>query len=256
MKYSEMRVDFLGAASVIDNFIGGVMEPYSYEDYLRDFVNCSSCFLKKSNGKLYKKPDSEAQGECDCISDKYAIDFKLFTSQSRMYTAKIFSPSIEVTDDWISYGMPEKHEGIPGYKKEKYSNPYIVFRSLGQDEIMEIRKEEKKTENKEKDTFKIIKKFETKKNLMMFFPYNLHFDSNDDFGQGMIYAVDGINTAFKGLFQYRKSILPEYDTYVSFIYEKENFVITKWTGDKLEFVEMIPVYKSSLYCELWHIAEG
>ena len=37
-----MRVDFLGAARVIDNFIGGVMEPYSYEDYLRDFVNCSS----------------------------------------------------------------------------------------------------------------------------------------------------------------------------------------------------------------------
>ena len=50
--------------------------------------------------------------------------------------------------------------------------------------------------------------------------------------------------------------LPEYDTYVSFIYEKENFVIGKWTGAKLEFVEMIPVYKSSLYCELWHIAEG
>ena len=53
-----MRVDFLGAARVIDNFIGGVMEPYSYEDYLRDFVNCSSCFLKKSNGKLYKKPEN------------------------------------------------------------------------------------------------------------------------------------------------------------------------------------------------------
>ena len=41
MEYSEMRADFLGAARVIDNFIGGVMEPYSYEDYLRDFVNCS-----------------------------------------------------------------------------------------------------------------------------------------------------------------------------------------------------------------------
>lgn len=256
MERTEMKAEFLTIYMVRKDFIQGKNPSYSYEDYLRDFVNCSEHFLKRSNGKPYRKPDSEAQGECDCISDEYAIDFKLFTSQSRMYTAKIFSPSIEVTDDWISYGMPEKHEGIPGYKKEKYSNPYIVFRSLGQDEIMEIRKEEKKTGNKEKDTFKIIKKFETKKNLMMFFPYNLHFDSNDDFGQGMIYAVNGINTAFKGLFQYRKSILPEYDTYVSFIYEKENFVITKWTGDKLEFVEMIPVYRSSLYCELWHIAEG
>lgn len=83
-----MRVDFLGAARVIDNFIGGVMEPYSYEDYLRDFVNCSSYFLKKSNGKLYKKPESEAHGEYDCASDEYKLDFKLFASQSRLQAAK------------------------------------------------------------------------------------------------------------------------------------------------------------------------
>ena len=46
MKYSEMRVDFLGAARVIDNFIDGTMEPYSYEDYLRDFINHSDYFLQ------------------------------------------------------------------------------------------------------------------------------------------------------------------------------------------------------------------
>ena len=36
MEYSEMRVDFLGAARVIDNFIGGVMEPYSCLLYTSD----------------------------------------------------------------------------------------------------------------------------------------------------------------------------------------------------------------------------
>ena len=56
MKYSEMRVDFLGAARVIDNFIDGTMEPYSYEDYLRDFINHSDYFLQKSNGKPYSNP--------------------------------------------------------------------------------------------------------------------------------------------------------------------------------------------------------
>ena len=83
MGYSEMRVDFLGAARVIDNFIGGVMEPYSYEDYLRDFVNCSSYFLKKSNGKLYKKPKSESHGEYDCASDEYIHIFLLYTGHFR-----------------------------------------------------------------------------------------------------------------------------------------------------------------------------
>ena len=126
-----MRVDFLGAARVIDNFIGGVMEPYSYEDYLRDFVNCSSCFLKKSNGKLYKKPESEAHGEYDCASDEYKLDFKLFASQSRLQAAKILSPSIqEFMPGVIGFGLPEKHEGVPGYKPITYSIPYAVFRSL------------------------------------------------------------------------------------------------------------------------------
>ncbi len=39
---------------MIDNFIGGVMEPYSYEDYLRDFVNCSSYFLKNPMEKCIR----------------------------------------------------------------------------------------------------------------------------------------------------------------------------------------------------------
>ena len=121
--------------------------------------------------------------------------------------------------------------------------------------ILEREKKEKE-DVLEKDVSQIIKIFETKKNIMLFFPYNFNFDSNDNFEQGRKLAIDGLNADFKYLFQYRMDRLPEYDTYVSFIYEKENFVITKWTGDKLEFVEMIPVYRSSLYCELWHIAEG
>lgn len=145
MKDSEMRVDFLGAARVIDNFIGGVMEPYSYEDYLRDFVNCSSYFLKKSNGKLYKKPESEAHGEYDCASDEYKLDFKLFASQSRLQAAKILSPSIqEIMPGVISFGLSEKHEGVPGYEPITYSIPYAVFRSLNWNEMIEIREKKEK----------------------------------------------------------------------------------------------------------------
>lgn len=257
MKYSEMRVDFLGAARVIDNFIDGTMEPYSYEDYLRDFINHSDYFLQKSNGKPYSKPVSESNRECDCISDMYSFDFKLFTSQSKLQAAKILSPSIqEIMPGVISFGLSEKHEGVPGYKPITYSIPYAVFRSLNRNEMIEIREKKEKEDVLEKDVSQIIKTFETKKNIMLFFPYNFNFDSNDNFEQGRKLAFDGLNADFKYLFQYRMDRLPEYDTYVSFIYEKENFVIGKWTGAKLEFVEMIPVYKSSLYCELWHIAEG
>ena len=89
-----MRAEILRPCMVIDNFIDGTMEPYSYEDYLRDFVNHSDYFLQKSNGKPYSKPVSESNGEWDCISDGYSFDFKLFTSQSRLQAARIFSQSI------------------------------------------------------------------------------------------------------------------------------------------------------------------
>ena len=248
-----MKAGFLPICMVRKNFIQGEIPSYSYEDYLRDFVNCSEYFLKRSNGKPYKKPDSEAHGECDCISEQYLLDFKLFASQAKIYAKNKFSDQIEVEQDSISYCKPKESSRN---EPVECSIPHTTFRNLSWDEIMAIRKEGENTMGSEGDVAQIIKTFETKKNLMMFFPYDLYFDSNDDFGQGIIYAVDGMNTSFKNLFQYRMGILPEYDTYITFIYEKENFVITKWVEDKLEFVEMIPVYKSPLYCELWHIAEG
>lgn len=202
------------------------------------------------------KPNERLSEFPDFIFRK-GFDFKLFTSQSKLQAAKILSPSIqEIMPGVISFGLSEKHEGVPGYKPITYSIPYAVFRSLNRNEMIEIREKKEKEDVLEKDVSQIIKTFETKKNIMLFFPYNFNFDSNDNFEQGRKLAFDGLNADFKYLFQYRMDRLPEYDTYVSFIYEKENFVIGKWTGAKLEFVEMIPVYKSSLYCELWHIAEG
>lgn len=151
-----MRVDFLGAARVIDNFIDGTMEPYSYEDYLRDFINHSDYFLQKSNGKPYSKPVSESNGECDCISDMYSFDFKLFTSQSKLQAAKILSPSIqEIMPGVISFGLSEKHEGVPGYKPITYSIPYAVFRSLNRNEMIEIREKKEKEDVLEKMYLKL-----------------------------------------------------------------------------------------------------
>ena len=253
MKYTEMRAEFLPICMVRKNFIQGEIPSYSYEDYLRDFVNCSEYFLKKSNEKPYRKPDSEAHRECDCISEQYLLDFKLFASQSKIYAKNKFSDRIEVEQDSISYCKPKE---LSRREQCECSIPYATFRNISCDELIEIREKKEKEDVLEKDVSQIIKIFETKKNIMLFFPYNFNFDSNDNFEQGRKLAIDGLNADFKYLFQYRMDRLPEYDTYVSFIYEKENFVITKWTGDKLEFVEMIPVYRSSLYCELWHIAEG
>jgi hypothetical protein len=173
LKYTEMRAEILRPCMVIDNFIDGTMEPYSYEDYLRDFVNHSDYFLQKSNGKPYSKPVSESNGEWDCISDGYSFDFKLFTSQSRLQAARIFSQSITlVAPGVVLYGPPLVSKNDENYKEITCIIPYAMFRSLNFNEIVEIRKKEKYAKELEKEVVQIIKKFETKKNLMMFFPYN------------------------------------------------------------------------------------
>ena len=224
-----MRAEILRPCMVIDNFIDGTMEPYSYEDYLRDFVNHSDYFLQKSNGKPYSKPVSESNGEWDCISDGYSFDFKLFTSQSRLQAARIFSQSITlVAPGVVLYGPPLVSKNDENYKEITCIIPYAMFRSLNFNEIVEIRKKEKYAKELEKEVVQIIKKFETKKNLMMFFPYNINFDLNDDFESGKNLALNSIYSDFKKLFQYRTENCAEYDTYIAFIYQARNFMIMRW----------------------------
>lgn len=251
MKYAEMRAEILRPCMVIKNFIDGAMEPYSYEDYLRDFVNHSEYFLRKSSGKPYRKPVSESNGECDCISDGYSFDFKLFTSQSRLQAARIFSQSLTLVAPGVAlYGPPLVSKDDEDYKEITCIIPYAIFRSLNFEDIVEIRKKGKNAKDLEKEVVQIIKKFETKKNLMMFFPYNINFDLNDDFESGKNIALNSIYSDFKELFQYRTEKCAEYDTYIVFVYQAKNFVIARWTGEELECVDVIPTRKSTLFCDL------
>ena len=247
MKYAEMRAEILRPCMVIKNFIDGAMEPYSYEDYLRDFVNHSEYFLRKSSGKPYRKPVSESNGECDCISDGYSFDFKLFTSQSRLQAARIFSQSLTLVAPGVAlYGPPLVSKDDEDYKEITCIIPYAIFRSLNFEDIVEICKKGKNAKDLEKEVVQIIKKFET----MMFFPYNINFDLNDDFESGKNIALNSIYSDFKELFQYRTEKCAEYDTYIVFVYQAKNFVIARWTGEELECVDVIPTRKSTLFCDL------
>ena len=156
MKYTEMRAEFLPICMVRKNFIQGEIPSYSYEDYLRDFVNCSEYFLKKSNEKPYKKPDSEAHGECNCISEQYLLDFKLFTSQSKIYAKNKFSDRIEIKQNSINYCKPK---GLSGCEQCECSIPYATFRNISWDEMIEIREKKEKEAVLEKDVSQIIKTF-------------------------------------------------------------------------------------------------
>lgn len=65
---------------IIKNFIQGDPD-CNYEKYLLEFVNASTFFLSKFGGITYYRPESEESGQCDCISTRYQLDFKLVASK-------------------------------------------------------------------------------------------------------------------------------------------------------------------------------
>lgn len=76
MKDNTLTAHLLPSELIIKNFIQGEKN-CNYEKYLLEFVNATSYFRAKSDGALYESPPSEEKGQCDCISPKYMLDFKL-----------------------------------------------------------------------------------------------------------------------------------------------------------------------------------
>lgn len=62
MERTEMKAEFLTIYMVRKDFIQGKNPSYSYEDYLRDFVNCSEHFLKKVEWKTIQKAGFRSAG--------------------------------------------------------------------------------------------------------------------------------------------------------------------------------------------------
>ena len=77
---------------IIKNYIHGDPD-CNYEKYLLEFVNASDFFRVKSDGDIYQSPESEENGQCDCISTSYQFDFKLIASKTALQARSILYPS-------------------------------------------------------------------------------------------------------------------------------------------------------------------
>lgn len=52
---------------------------YTYEEWTRELINHSNAFKELTRGAEFHAPVSEANGECDAVSDAYQLDFKLIS---------------------------------------------------------------------------------------------------------------------------------------------------------------------------------
>ena len=78
----------------------------NYEKYVLDFINNSSYFKKYGT---FIHPISESNGECDAISEKYELDFKLFISQKEAKLRHKMADEIKENEDGTFKSLTHKN---------------------------------------------------------------------------------------------------------------------------------------------------
>ena len=233
----------LPAHMIVKNFIKGE-EDCNYEIYLRDYLNNSSFFMSKSSGQKYQACPTESHGEPDARSDDYAVDFKLMISNSKMEANSIFSGSI------TKYG-----EGAYGFgsAKVKGEQPCTqLCQALRYKEVNDLENIDNINEDPliKKDIKKYLRILHTKKNILLFLPYEFSY-SEEHTDQG---GIDGILQALrfdlKASIEYREKNAKGYHTYAATLFNGK-VLFFRLSTNAFEYVDSVDMTKSKTFMNLY-----
>ena len=248
-KNHDLRIHILPSQLLIKNFIEGY-DKCNYEIYLLEFINSSLYFLEKSNYEKYVKPLSEEKGQCDCISKKYKLDFKLLLPETLGRGKREFSTSITQMCEGVTlYGESNKTSKSPDYKEISATMIHVAFRSLSYNYLCEIAENPIKKCGVEKDLYLILQESKKAKNILFMLPYELYYIEYVKYEIGLEEIIAVLNSDFEIFFKYRKDKQPSFDTFISFIYH-EKFVISYSSENGLKRVDEIDLILSTTFQEL------
>lgn len=163
-KYGKLYCYDLPIAVLGNNYIKG--KKYNHEEYLVDFINHSR--LVKDKGGIFKHQKSQSNSECDAINNTdYGIDFKRFSGSNLMEAKVITSEDVYEMNGLIVYAVSE-------HNKKKYDY-YDMFESIQMNPSLLTSKINTKDKNLLEDIELVKKLLSTKKNLMIFLPYEFEF---------------------------------------------------------------------------------
>ena len=136
-----------------------------------EFVNASDFFRAKSDGDIYQSPESEENGQCDCISTSYQLDFKLIASKTALQARSILYPSkTEIVKGVIVTSEPKvKNSSI------KATRIHAALRGYDFEGLRKLRITTIKKQGVENDLIELLETLETRKHLLLFFPYKFEF---------------------------------------------------------------------------------
>ena len=240
-----LRLHLLPSELIVKGFVKGE-EQCNYECYLLELVNQSSFFVSLSHGQSYSAPESEARGECDCISDAYQLDFKLIGGNTPLQARSLLSSQkYLIAEGILATGSPKaKNRTIQA------TLIHVALRNYSYPQLCELRKENPKGQGIKNDVCQFLMTLEKKKNLLLFFPYSFSFDTEYKLEEGSKQIAFGINSDFCNAMEYRNHVAPGFDTFLCFIYS-EHLVVLKAQNETLSIVDYISLKNSLTYIKLW-----
>lgn len=207
-----MEAKMLSAPLIIKNFVHGE-STCDYQQYMLELINYSEWFSKKYPGG-FRKPISEANGECDAINENYQLDFKLLASKTAMQAKSVLSPQIYTMNGVTSFCGSKVDGSIQS------TRIFAAFRPLSLNDLIRIGDSKNKKYGEENDIHTVLKTLKVKKNLLLFFPYIFSFREPHQYNAALESIITGLNHDFGVAFLYREQYASKYDTFLTCIYEK------------------------------------
>ena len=237
-----LRAFLLPSEMIIKKFVKNEKN-CNYEKYLLEFVNESPFFRNKSKGEIYEAPLKEDQGQCDCISSVYQMDFKLIASKTVLQARSILSPSktLIVKGAFMS-GAPKREKG-----KISATRIHAALRDYDFNALCALRNNAPKQQGIENDICDLLETLETKKNLLLFFPYEFTFQNSHEFKEGVSQIQNALRKDFRYAMQYRHHVVTnKFDTYMAFVYD-DKIVFLEENNTNFSYVDNVELSKSSVY---------
>lgn len=236
-----MKGTMLPAPLIITDFVHGE-DKCNYELYLLELINTSKWFSEKYPGG-FQKPASESNGECDAVNENYQLDFKLLASKTALQAKSILSSQI-YTENGVTYFCTSKVDGCV-----QATRIFAAFRNLSLDDLIELKNSDTKKYGIENDVRTALRKFETKKNLLLFFPYKFTFEKPHPYDEAVKSITEALNHDFRTAFLFRDQYASEYDTFLTCIY-REAFLIYCVRDRELQLCDSVATNNIKIFTRL------
>lgn len=236
-----MKARMLPAPLIIKDFVHGETM-CNYELYLLELINTSEWFSAKYPGG-FQRPVSEANGECDAINPNYQLDFKLLASKTALQAKSILSPQIYTENGEVCFCGSKIDGNIQS------TRIFAAFRKLSLNDLIELRYFNNKKYGVENDIRTVLRILETKKNLLLFFPYKSTFEKPHLHNAAIKAITEAMNHDFRVAFSFRNQYANGYDTFLTCIYE-ETFLIYYVCGEELQLCDSVEISEIKTFMRL------